>query len=283
MRSVIDVLYSVRAQVAPRLVAGTRFIGLSVIALGGFLAVEGNIVIGLLILFASVPLTWVTGIWAVPGSADAYLGKISDIVNDCYTNLQYDSHCRWEGLKDVRREVQGLTPPPDRLEMHQAVLADINQIEVVLSDSTVSFVDRAVGVIAPSRALRQIGADFDGQSTETYVKILAKALERYRRLSDSSKDKNQQSLHRLQNRVSKLRPPKYLSKRHSEYLEVVNEYVSAMSAYCVMNEATEAEIRMAAVNVERAYAKLDTRSREYIGELRLQTGHGQAVPTANTV
>lgn len=207
MHSVIDILYRVRTQVAPRLVAGTRFIGLSVVALGGFLAVEGNIVIGSLTLVASVPLTWVTGVWAVPGSVDAYLGKITGIVNDCYTNLQYDSHSLWKGLKDIKRDVQSLTPSQDRLEMHQAVLADINQIEVVLSDATAAFVDRAVGVIEPGRALRRIGANFDDQCTEEYVKVLTKVLERYRRLSDSSKDKSQQSWGRLQSRVSKLRAP----------------------------------------------------------------------------
>ncbi len=282
MHSVTDTLYGVRAQVAPRLVAGTRFIGLSVVALGGFLAVEGNVVIGSLTLIASVPLTWVTGVWAVPGSADAYLGKITSIVNDCYTNLQYDSHRRREGLREIKREVQGLIPPQDRLEMHQAVLADISQIEVVLSDSTASFADRAVGVIEPSRALRRIGADFDSRSTEAYIKILAEALERYRRLSDSSKGKSQQSLHRLQGRVSKLRPPKSLSKRHTQYLEVVNGYIAAMNAYCAMNETTDAEIRVAAVNVERAYAKLDSKSREYIEELRLRTRHVRGTATANT-
>ena len=97
MHSVADTLYRVRAQVAPRLVAGTRFIGLGVVALGGFLVAEGNVVIGSLTLVACVPLTWVTGVWAVPGSIDAYLGKITSIVNDCYTNLQYDSHHRREG------------------------------------------------------------------------------------------------------------------------------------------------------------------------------------------
>jgi hypothetical protein len=218
----------------------------------------------------------------MPGSVDAYLGKITGIVNDCYTNLQYDSHSLWKGLKDIKREVHGLTPSQDRLEMYQAVLTDINQIEAVLSDSTASFVDRAVGIIEPNRALRRIGAGFDDQSTGTYVKVLAEALDRYRRLSDSSKDKNQQSLDRLQNRVGKLRPPKLLSKRHSEYLEVVNEYISAMNVYCAMDQATTVtEIRVAAVNVERAYAKLDTKSREYIGELRLQTGHVRATATAN--
>jgi hypothetical protein len=282
MHSVADTLYRVRAQVAPRLVAGTRFIGLGVVALGGFLVAEGNVVIGSLTLVACVPLTWVTGVWAVPGSIDAYLGKITSIVNDCYTNLQYDSHHRREGLKEIKREAQGLIPPQDRLEMHQAVLADIGQIEVVLSDSTASFADRAVGVVESSRALRQIGADFDGRPTEAYIKALTEVLERYRRLSDSSKGKNQQSLHRLQGRVSKLRPPKSLSKRHSQYLEVINGYISAMNAYCAMNEATEAEIRVAAVNVESAYAKLDAKSREYIGELRLRTGHVRGTATVDT-
>ncbi len=277
----IDALYRVRAHVAPRMAVGTRFIGLGVVALGGFLAVEVNAILGAAVLVASVPVTWVTGVWVVPGSTDAYFSKIANIINDCHTNLQYGSYHGRKALGDICNSIEGLTTPQSWLETHKEVLAAMHQIDSVLSDRSAAFIDRAVGVIGPGRILQRIRSEFDSKSAETYVRDMAEALDRYKSLADDNKDKSQRSLRRLQARINKLHPPRSLVESHQKYREVLDDYVASMNAYYVVSRDGDAEVRAAATKVETAYANLDTRSREYIEELGLRTHHTRGVAAAN--
>ncbi len=268
---------------APRLVAGTRFIGLAVIALGVFLVVEGDVLIGLLVLLASVPLTWLTGVWVVPWSADAYLGKILGVIGDCDANLNYISVRRREGLRGISGEIENLAPPKGRVETHQAIITCVRRIENILGDQSASFVDRAVGVVGPGRVLRKMGDELDSASAEVYTDVAAGSIRRYLQLADESKSKTRESLARLGVRISRIRAPRSLSKSHSEYLAVVEKYISAMNVYCAMREAGEDEVRTAAANVEESYAKLKLMSSDYLRVLYLRTRRIRGAVTATMV
>jgi hypothetical protein len=273
----INALYRVRARVAPRLAAGTRFIGLGIVALGGFLAAEGHATIGVVVLVASVPATWLTGVWVVPWSMDAYFVRLSNIINDSYINLQYENHRQREQLKDIANEIKGLDPPRDRLDLHQQILTDICRVDEILNDKSVSFSDRAIDILGPSRSLRHAYTELDHDSREPYVSAVAGALGRYKDRIDEDRERNQQSLRRLLVRANKLGPPGSLAERHGNYLRALDEYVSSMSAYYAAIRDREAiAIRKAAGMVEVAYADLEATSHRYVTELQLRTHHTAA-------
>jgi hypothetical protein len=270
-----DTLYKIRAQVAPRLNGGVRFVGLAIVALGALLVVEGEIVVGSALLLACVPITWLTGAWVVPGSSDSYFVKIANLVTDAHLNFEYDSDRQRKGLERIADEITNTPAPQGWLSIHRQIVADMGRIDKGLTDLSVSFTDRAVSGFESARSLRRVRREFDDRPYDDYAMGMTRLLDRYKAAASVRTRKKMRALHRFQTRVNGLTPPSQLTERHERYRELLGEYISAMDAYCEVVENDEpGTVRRAAMTIEATYASLKTEGRKYFDELQSRTRLG---------
>ncbi len=275
-----DTLYKIRAQVAPRLNGGIRFLGLAIVALGVLLVVEDEIVVGSAILVASVPITWLTGVWVVPGSSDSYFVKIANLVTDAHLNFEYDSDRQRKGLERIADEITNTTAPQHWLSIHRQIVADMRRIDEGLSDLSVSFTDRAVSGFESARSLRRVRREFEDRPGDDYAREMTRLLDRYKAAASVRTRKKMQALHRFQARVNGLTPPSRLTERHEKYRELLGEYISAMDAYRTVVENDEpGAVGRAAMTIEVTYASLKTEGRKYFDELQSGSRRGYAFAT----
>jgi hypothetical protein len=273
----IDLLYGVRAKVSPLWGGGTRFMALGVVAVGLVLVADGYTPLGVILLVASVPASWLTGMWMMPGSVDAYFVKMSNIMNESAVNWNSDNFWLRQQLGDIATKIKCLKPPQKRLDLHRRVLADVGRIEEILDDKAVKFVDRAVSLLQPSQSLRHAYTELDSESdpSEHYVSEMVSLLARYKRCVDESRTRNAKSLKRLVRRAKKLRWPGSLMDSHNGYLRILDAYMSCMIAYYAATRDSDTEtVKKAAAAAEVAHAQLEDRSRDYFAELLAKSHRG---------
>jgi hypothetical protein len=267
-----DILYKIRAKVAPRLNGGIRFVGLAIVALGALLVVEGEIIVGSVILVTSVPITWLTGAWVVPRSSDSYFVKIANLVTDAHLNYEYDSDRQRKGLERIAGEITNTTAPQSWLGIHRKIVVDMGQIDKGLTDLSVSFTDRAVSGFESVQSLRRVRRELDDRPDDSYAREMARLLDRYKAAASVRTRKKIQALHRFQARVNGLTPPSQLTERHEKYRELLGEYISAMDAYCMVVENDEpGAVERAATTIEATYTSLKIEGRKYFDELQSRT------------
>jgi hypothetical protein len=275
----VDLLYGIRAKVLPLWGGGIRFVALGVVAAGLVLIADGYMPLGVILLVASVPVSWLTGMWMIPGSVDAYFVKMSNIMYDSAVNWHSDNFRQRQQLGGIATKIRRLKPPRKRLDLHRRVLTDVDRIEEIMDDKTVKFVDRVVGLLEPSRSLRRAYTELasEGDPRERYVKEMVSLLAQYKRRINESKTQNVKSLRRLARRAEKLRRPGSLVDSHNGYLRVLDAYMSCMIDYYAVTQDSDTEtVRRAAAAVEVAHAKLEGRSRDYFAELLVKSHRGLA-------
>jgi hypothetical protein len=253
---------------------GTRFVVLAIVAVGLVLVANGHTLVGITILVTSIPVSWFTGMWTIPGTVDSYFIKMSNIINESFTNLHSDNLQLRQRLRDTTVRMRGLDPPQRRMDLHGRVIADVGRIEEVLDDKSVAFADRAVGLLQPSQSLIRAHTELESERGEAYGKAMVVLLARYKQNVDESRKRNTQSLRRLVERAETLRRPDFLRDRHSEYLGSLNAYVSCMTNYYEATQDGDIEaVRSAAEATEIAQANLETKSHAYFAELLAKSHH----------
>jgi len=275
----IDFLYGIRAKVSSLWGGATRFLALGVVAVGLVLVADGYTPLGIILLVASVPVSWLTGMWMIPGSVDAYFVKMSHIMNDSAVNWRSDSFWLRQRLGDIATQITGLKPPQERIDLHGRILADVGRIEEILDDKSVKFVDRATSMLQPSQSLRRAYTQLESDSDpgDHYAKEMESLLARYKRCVDENRARNTKSLRHLVKRAEQLRRPDSLMDSHNDYLRFLDAYMSGMIAYYeATRDGDTKTVRAAAAGAEVAHARLEDRSREYFTELLAKSHRGLA-------
>jgi hypothetical protein len=276
----IDLLYRARAKVSPLWGGRTRFIALGGVAIGLVLVADGYTPLGAVLLVASVPVSWLTGMWMMPGSVDAYFVKISNVMNESAVNWRSENVWLRQRLGDITTKINHLEPPQKRLDLHLRILADVGSIGEILDDQSGKFVDRATRLVQPSQSLRRAYTELDESESdpgEQYLKEVVSLLARYRRCIDESRARNVKWLRRLVRRTEKLRRPGSLADSHNDYLRILDSYISCMVAYYAAAQDSDTEaVRRAAATAEMAHTRFEDRSRDYFAELLAKSHRGFA-------
>jgi hypothetical protein len=275
-----DLLYRIRAKISPMWGGGTRFVALGGVAVGIVLITDDYTAIGASLLVASVPVSWLTGMWMVPGSVDAYFVKMSSIMTEASTNLYSENVWLRRQLGDIATAVDRLEPSQTRVDVYRRIVTDIGLIEEILDDKSIKFADRAVGLLRPSLSLRSVLSELESELSEPYVepyvREMVSLLARYKHRVDESKERNAESLRRLVRRAEGVRRPGFLADRHRQYIQILNVYMSCMIAYYASTQDGIAGARRAAAAVEVAYVNLEDVTRDYFAELLTKSHRGHA-------
>lgn len=245
---------------------------LSIVAVALFLLIEGHMVAGLIVLLADIATAWLTGVWVIPRSIDAYSRKLSLIMREADTTSWYERDRQRKRLRTISSEMESLSPPQSKLDLHRRILANLHQLEDILDDKSLAFTDRATSIFEKGQTFRRFRAEFSDRCNEPYTRMATKMLDRYKLVINKGAERDRDFLGRLTTRIKKLRPPSVLAERHRDYLLALSEYVSATNSYyeAAKGDSIEA-VRKAAMSVTVARSILDKESRDYAAEVQIRS------------
>jgi hypothetical protein len=261
---IANTMYSVRSHVASRVWSGVLVLGCIAVAL--LLLVEGMVFGGLIMLMASIPASWLSGLWVVPWSTDAYLRKLMLIMQNIHSDLLYGGYQRREQLRIMGVEVADLTPPQQYVGTYGSVLTIIGQLEGIIDDKEGNFADRAVGVFEQYGLLLHIRVELESKS-DAYPQAAYRVLERYRLFITSSMDKNEDLLQRHTRQIKNLRPSGRWITWHKGFVLALLGYTEAIcSYYRAVREDNLEEVKLVAKNVSVARSILEAERLKYVEE-----------------
>jgi hypothetical protein len=179
-------------------------------------------VLGLVALSLGVTLTWMTGIWVMPGGVDAYCRRFTRLSHEVRLAHDSDYAQQIKKLHETTNRFVSIIEQGDELSTFEEALDECKTVDDMLSVETITFGNRLFQLVIHHRKLIAMShaADIDAQVSEVLAHraVLIADLPRVKK----------RALQVQMETLETMRVPSQLRSQHYAFLETFSNYLATL-------------------------------------------------------
>jgi hypothetical protein len=195
------------------------------------LTLDGQVA-GFPLLLASVPVAWVTGLWARPGSPDAYVRRVARILRESYDRIREATDKELKRAAVVTSEVAASEPSAKYLEARQDLLERLLEGDADTAERSGTLEQRTDAAIARRDALMTLKSSLRaGSHPDGYYEWLQNRIERRLDTARNVVEVADAVLAETREELTRVKVPSRWGGRHTALLSAFDGYRAAILAY----------------------------------------------------
>lgn len=212
------------------------------LAFGGgalYLFAEDDLLAGCVLLAATVPATWLAGLWVMPGGADAYMQRTSRIIKAGFSDVRQEGDKRRARLSAITDMIARLDPPEELKDFHIGVIETLREFDSI-QNVAIEELEKTARRRFELRA-RVNGFLDDLRSAPrdvVYVQGAGKLLREWAAITVDTAE-IEQKLDNLDEKLRKVKAPPSLADRHAVYVAAFDDYIQSMISFYRANKGDD--------------------------------------------
>ena len=179
-------------------------------------------------------VTWLAGVWVVPGGEDAYCTRIGRSVREGVGRMagSYETFERYARRQKGR--LDRLKPPPELQDEHARLIDSLDEADRTANDPSLSLKARAANTTRSLQGAREQRAALSNRRDDAnrrYAKAIADLTASSDSLVAGAFDRAEEGVEAMVAKLERTDPPTKLASRRDALLEGSRDYLEAMRAY----------------------------------------------------
>jgi hypothetical protein len=190
---------------------------------------RGNIY-GVFAVVGSICLSWLSGVWVVPGSVDSYVRRMNKII---HTSLE-ESWARVDHYssrsREIAEELEHMMPSREYGSFQKCLLKQFSATDDLVRDRS-SFSDRATLMFEQRKKLLNTRHRLETLSGQAYIDGLVHIVTKRISLAQASAAEIRMPFVTARAQIARIKPPIPWRARHHSYVKTIDAYLTAVNAH----------------------------------------------------